>query len=420
MRIAFAHYNQLDDISGVTSWLVALALFLRQQQWEVAVHVHDLCAAHERSPLQQALEAADISFWRARPSGNLRRDTKATVAFLNHWRPDVFLPQCKPQHYVAAAVAGRRGLPWGFTLHSDDPDYWGVIESLAPQRCNGRSICVSRHLQSTLAARGEERDAVVIPYGVSLPATHTHHRADPFHVVYSGRLWEHQKRTSLVVQSLIRACERGQGRVVATLIGDGYSRPRAEEMVREAGLEDRITFAGRLPFAAMEPILLRSQAILLMSDFEGLPVALLEAMAAGVVPVARAIASGIPEVVRPGETGLLVGEDPEEAASALLRLAEDPALWRRCSAASRQLVEERFQRDLSHRQWLALLQDLGRGAAPRYPIPNLQGVRLSQLAAPLLAPYRRPAPWQSGWLSAAVATQSARFKASLRSALGRG
>jgi glycosyltransferase involved in cell wall biosynthesis len=295
-----------------------------------------------------------------------------------------------------------------------------VIESLAPQRCNGRSICVSRHLQSTLAARGEERDAVVIPYGVSLPATHTHHCADPFHVVYSGRLWEHQNRTSLVVQSLIRVCQRGQGRVVATLIGDGYSRPRAEEMVREAGLEDRITFAGRLPFVALEPILLRSQAILLMSDFEGLPVALLEAMAAGVVPVARAIASGIPEVVRPGETGLLVGEDPEEAATALLSLAEDPALWQRCSRASRQLVEARFQRDLCHRQWLALLQDLGSGAAPRYPIPNLQGVRLSQLAAPLLAPYRRPAPWQSGRLRAAMATQSARFKASLRSALGRG
>ena len=420
MRIAFAHYNQSDDISGVTSWLVALALFLRQQQWEVAVHVHDLCDAQERSPLQQALEAADISFWRAPPTGNLRRDTKATLAFLNQWRPDVFLPQCKPQHYVAAAVAGRCGLPWGFTLHSDDPDYWGVIESLPPQRYNGRSICVSRHLQASLAARGEESEAVVIPYGVTLPATHSHHCADPFHVVYSGRLWEHQKRASLVVQSLIRACERGQGRVVATLIGDGYSRPRAEEMVREAGLADRITFAGRLPFAALEPILLRSQAILLMSDFEGLPVALLEAMAAGVVPVARAIASGIPEVVRPGETGLLVSEDPEEAATALLSLAEDPALWQRCSDASRQLVRERFQQDLCHHQWLTLLHELGSAAAPRYPIANLQGVRLSHLAAPLLAPYRHPAPWQAGRLREAMATQSARFKATVRAAIGRG
>jgi len=417
MRIAFAHYNKPEDISGVTSWLIGLALFLREQRCQVAVHVHDFCPADRRSPLQTALEPHGITFSRAPASGSLRRDGQATLAFLNRWRPDVFLPQCQSPHYLAAAVAGRAGLPWGFTLHSDDPDYWGVIESLPPQRYGGHSICVSRHLRTCLEQRGEEGDAVVIPYGVSLPTTRTRYGAEPFQVVYSGRLWEHQKRASLVVQSLIRACQRGEGRMRATLIGDGYSRAPSEEQVKAAGQQERITFTGRLPFAGVQEILLRSQAILLMSDFEGLPVALLEAMAAGVVPVVRAIASGIPEVVIPGETGLLVGEDPEEAATALLRLAQDPALWERCSQGARQLVAERFSRDNCHRQWLELLTNLAAPGAPRYPIRRLQGVRLGQLSAPLLAPYQRPGPWRTLAIGPALATGSARLKAAIKAGL---
>ena len=87
-------------------------------------------------------------------------------------------------------------------------------------------------------------------------------------------------------------------------------------------------------------------------------------MAAGVVPVVRSIPSGIPEVVRQRETGLLVSDDPEQAAAALGTLAADPALWQHCSAALRQLVEERFSSDHCHGQWLALVRELQATAKP--------------------------------------------------------
>jgi glycosyltransferase involved in cell wall biosynthesis len=333
----------------------------------------------------------------------------ATLAFLNTWRPDVFLPQCKPHHYIAAAIAGRCGLPWGLTLHSDDPDYWATASSLPPLRNGGKTICVSQHIQAELAQQGGESQAVVIPYGVSIPATTTHYSTHPFRVVYSGRLWEHQKRASLVVESLIRACQRSEA-ITATLIGDGYSRAACEQQVRDAGLGDRISFSGRLPFAGVQQILLQSQAILLMSDFEGLPVALLEAMAAGVVPVVRSIPSGIPEVVRQRETGLLVSDDPEQAAAALTALAEDHALWRRCSAASRQLVEERFSSDHCHGQWLALVRELQTTSKPTYPIVGLHGVRLSKLSPLLKAGYRRRRPWKSLRLRQRIFTSLAKIK----------
>ena len=118
MRIAFAHYNEADDISGVTSWLIQLARYLKGEGCSVAILLLDLCKPGEISPLELALRQGGIEIFKSPPTGSLRKDVNATLAFLNSWRPDVFLPQCKPHHYIAAAIAGRCGIPWGLTLHN--------------------------------------------------------------------------------------------------------------------------------------------------------------------------------------------------------------------------------------------------------------------------------------------------------------
>jgi glycosyltransferase involved in cell wall biosynthesis len=238
---------------------------------------------------------------------------------------------------------------------------------------------VSRHIRSELARRGIDRPALVIPCGVAIPAAPTRFRADPFQVVFSGRIWEHQKRASLVIQALISACRTG-GNIQATMIGEGYARQACEQQVAEAGLNEAIRFTGALTPAAVQERLLDAQAILLMSDFEGLPIALMEAMAAGVVPVVRAIPSGIPELVHHERTGLLVSEDPEEAARSLRRLADDPELWKRCSAASRNLVTAHYSNDASYLLWRRLLDELDQRfhAAAASPFP-LDGRRIEGL-----------------------------------------
>lgn len=254
-------------------------------------------------------------------------------------------------------------------------------------------VCVSRHIRDELNRRTGDGTASVIACGVAIPARTTRFRADPFQVVFSGRIWEHQKRASLVIQTLIRACG-ASGSVHATLIGDGYSRAACEQQVAEAGLGGAITFTGPLPPSQVHARLLEAQAILLMSDFEGLPIALLEAMAAGVVPVVRRIPSGIPELVDHERTGLLVSEDPAEAAGALQRLADDPELWRRCSTAARDLVAQHYSADSSYLQWRQLLGDLDRrfSEAPSnpYPIDSHRIDSLHRLAPSFTQEYKQP------------------------------
>jgi len=390
MRIAFAHYSMPDDISGVTTWLTTFASQLRGEGCDVAVHLHHSGEDLHSASILPALQAAGVEISIVPRQRSLLADMRQTLAFLDAWRPTVFLPQCRHAHVLAAAVAGRKGLPWAFTFHSDDPDYWAAAESFPPRLHGGRTVCVSRHISEQVRAAGLEEHPWVIPYGVPIPPQQVSFDAAPFRVAYSGRLWDHQKRIALVTDALIRACR--DPRLAATVIGEGHARSASELAVREAGLAETIRFTGSLPPAGVQSELARCQAILLMSDFEGLPIALLEAMALGVVPVVRAIPSGIPELVEHEHTGLLVSGDPQEAAQALQRLASDPALWERCSRNARARVSDHYSREASYATWCRLLDELHGQCSVSYPLGPAPPIDIRRLAPLLTASYRRPNP----------------------------
>ncbi|MGE5590083.1 MAG: glycosyltransferase family 4 protein [Bacillota bacterium] len=108
------------------------------------------------------------------------------------------------------------------------------------------------------------------------------------------------------------------------VIGDGPEGAALRHLAHDLGLGEAIVWAGEQPDAAR--LLPALDAFALSSVKEGLPLTLLEAMAAG-VPVAATAVGGVPEAVEDGRTGLLVPpRDPEALAEAMLRLAaSEPA-----------------------------------------------------------------------------------------------
>ena len=422
MKVAFANYIKPDDISGVTTWLLTLAKRLQSDGISVAIHFAHNPGEDCRDTFQtrELLELGIHLSW-ATYKSSLNEDVKQTLQFLNHWQPDIFLPQCISAHYVAAAQAGMHGLPWVLTLHSDDPDYWAAVRSLGTNRHGGTIVSVSQHIQNKLINEGNHQPSSVIPYGVIIPAVSAQPKHDPFRVVFCGRIWEHQKRASLVIQTLIRACQANAS-IQATMIGEGYARPSCQEQVDAAGLSDAITFTGPLDPSQVQAHLEASQAILLMSDFEGLPVALLEAMAFGVVPVARNIPSGIPELVIHEQTGIIVSDDPDEAAQALLHLAADRALWLRCSAAARTLICDRYSQESSYGKWRLLLEELvQRRTTPSsspYPIDPRKIISRRHIDPLLLVNYQKKSVYRTKihhFLRTAVAQTKHRIKRLLTS-----
>jgi colanic acid/amylovoran biosynthesis glycosyltransferase len=367
VKIALAHYSASDDISGVTTWLIGFCDRLVLAGHEVVMHLHHFGDNPQQGSILPLLQRLNIHTHSVSRTGSLESDTRNTLQFLNQVQPDLFLPQCLHAHYLAAVLAGQVQLPWIFTMHSDDPDYWCVAEALTPELHGGSTVCVSQFLAHELRQRLPATQPRVIPCGIKLPRVTASFSDQPFRVVYSGRMVERQKCIQQVVYTLIHACQ-ASSQIEAHLIGDGPSRATCEQLVHQAGLADRIHFYGRIPADQVQPLLQRSQAILLMSDFEGLPVALLEAMAAGVVPVVRSIESGIPELVHHNRTGLLVANDPAEASAALVHLSHKPDLWQHCSSQARALVKASYSAGFCLDRWEQLIQEHEGSTRPHFPL----------------------------------------------------
>ncbi|MFN8525923.1 MAG: glycosyltransferase [Chloroflexota bacterium] len=122
--------------------------------------------------------------------------------------------------------------------------------------------------------------------------------------------------------------------------GDGPERGRLDALVQDRGLSGRVKLLGHRD--DVPDLLARCDVFVLPSLYEGLPLSVLEAMAAARPVVATAV-GGTDEAVADGETGLLVpARDSEALASGIRRILGAPALARRLAAAGRERVEREF------------------------------------------------------------------------------
>lgn len=147
---------------------------------------------------------------------------------------------------------------------------------------------------------------------------------------------------------LVYALAKLRGRPFqALIVGDGPDRPAVEAELRRLGLAGAVDLAGEREDVA--EILAASHVFVLSSRSEASPISVLEAMAAG-LPVVASRVGGLPELVVDGETGLLVSPgDPEELATALACLLDDPTLRERLGSAGRARVETLLGVSLSPR-----------------------------------------------------------------------
>ena len=356
-KIAIGYFGKDDDISGVTTWLVALVRKFLSSGWEVHCIVQHFGDHRTQGGLFKALQGEKVEFHWLMGKSYADDSARKTVRYLDKIQPDLFFPQVLVGFHHAAMHCQRLGLPFLFTIHSDDPLYWGLLDELSKQGFRGPVICVSEYLLQKASLLYPDIRFLCIPYGVDTTQGSASYCNASFRIVYSGRLVVEQKRILTVVSTMIGLC-RKYPMVECSLLGEGNCRDRIVKMIAEAGLESRIQLKGRLGRDEVSRELNASQALLLLSDYEGLPLAVLEAMAVGVVPIARRIESGIPEIVREGETGYLVDDDPEDVFKAVGEMIANPEAWQSRSKAARELVLSSYSRDSSHLKWEALVEEM--------------------------------------------------------------
>jgi glycosyltransferase involved in cell wall biosynthesis len=194
-----------------------------------------------------------------------------------------------------------------------------------------------------------EPNIVVQPYAVSV--SHSLNRnyslpQQPLQLVYAGRLSERQKRISDLVH-LVNALEQEGVNFQLCIIGDGSDKEILRRQIRalDQAARQRVRLEESLPPNQMPEVWRSADISILVSEYEGASIVMLEAMAQGCVPVVTRV-SGTAAVIRPGVNGFLspVG-DVAEMARIIKGLDDDRSRLAELGEKAHATIVERFSYD---------------------------------------------------------------------------
>jgi glycosyltransferase involved in cell wall biosynthesis len=325
----------LAEVGGAQSYVASLLPALAER-FDVAL------AAHGPGPLATAARDAGVRFI---PLRHLRRPLSPwrdllalgeLVRLFRRERPDIVHLNSSKALAVGRVAAVIARVPvrivtvhgWAFSARS--PLYRIAERILTP--LTTATICVSQNeLAVGLAARTCRADSsVVILNAVDVAGAPTAHLNGRLPQVVSVGRFRAPKDFPTLVEALGRL---DRETFQAVFVGDGPDR----ELIPADAPADLVGERDDVP-----ELLAASDLFVLSSRSEGLPISVLEAMAAGLPVVASAV-GGIPELVVDGETGRLVPPgDPEALGDVLRELLADPDLRQQMGAAGRARAEELF------------------------------------------------------------------------------
>jgi glycosyltransferase involved in cell wall biosynthesis len=365
-RIALVAYAMY--CGGMEAFLLRLGRYLRQQRCDVDVittiepgewfgrlaeldlrgfHVSGNSGSGILSPLQHSMRVRD------KLAGG-----DYDVAFLNHSRHAQACIGGLPDHMVVIPI-----------LHNDNEEIYRV--GCANADAWNVAVAVSPKVAESARKRVPRRPVLQILSGVELPdetlLAERPARGSSIRLVFIGRLEHHQKGV-LWLPEIYRTClDRGIDATL-TIVGDGPDAAQLQQRLADHSLGQRTQLLKGLAPEEVYRLLSQSHVLLMPSRFEGLPIALLEALACGCVPIVSRL-PGITDVaVTHGENGMLVEPaDLSGFADAVGSLARDRSLWSRMSGAARERASREFSVEGMGSSYLRLIQDARNGY---YPLPR--------------------------------------------------
>ena len=278
------------------------------------------------------------------------------------WRPDVVFAHGFSDHIWGRQAAVAEGVLRIFHVEHNSRERYTpqrLRQALALAAHTEASIGVSEGVRTSLVERGfAPQQCLAIPNGVALerfperllPARWQDRAGD---IAMASR-FARQKDHATLIHAL--ALLRARGMTPALhLAGAGSMRlqRQAQALVRRLGLQSQVHFLGNV--ADLPERLAATQVFVLSTRWEGMPLALVEAMAAGCACIGTDVV-GVREVIEHENTGLLVPPDDAGAlAEALQRLLQNPALAQQLGQAARQRALSAHGRERMWQRYRALL-----------------------------------------------------------------
>jgi glycosyltransferase involved in cell wall biosynthesis len=339
---------------GLERVVAMLAVGQRQR----GVHVAAVLTPAEAvgHPFLARLDALEIGFTPlAVGARSYMREYQSLGTLVKQLRPGVVHTHGYRADVIAGAVARAYRVPTVSTVHGFTGGgikirLWERVQCFALRRADA-VIAVSRPLVDRLVRAGVPRTRIhCVPNGFAPTEQMIARsdarlklgiRADAIVVAWVGRLsWE--KGADVMLRAIAECNPSWQ----LSIIGDGPERETLRAQAAALGITNRVTWHGLVPNAGS--LLAAFDAYVLSSRTEGTPIALFEAMNAG-VPVVATSVGGVPDVLGPAEGVLVPPEHPQMIAQALDEIAMRP------SAATQRslLARDKLAHSFGSASWLA-------------------------------------------------------------------
>lgn len=288
----------------------------------------------------------------------------ALVRLCREFKPDVLVAHGFSEHLWGRYAGLLAGVPCLVHVeHNSRERYtpWRRAQTRWLAARTARIVGCSEGVRQVLLAMGmPPGKTIAIPNGIRLEpfgdATITPPANRVPGIVMASRL-SRQKDHATLLRALAVLRERGLTPPLL-LAGDGKPRYRKplERLCEALGLQDQVTFLGLC--RNVPELLLGHRISVLATHYEGMPLALIEGMAAGCVPIGSAV-TGVQELIDDGVDGLLVAEsDPVALADAIERALRDDALANRLGAAARDAALTRHSREQMNARYEAMFLEL--------------------------------------------------------------
>ena len=368
------HVVSVPGVGGAQSWVAGITSRLSKMGYRVSIACPDDASSVSHFNGCGEVIPTKVRYSKLTPWSDLRyfvellsllRDRRFDVVHLSAAKAALYGRLAARAASVPIVIFNAHGFPFHDFLNPAARITLATIEKLLSRYCTDMVVCCGEAVRAYALSNNIAPSSrlVTIENGVEIPESLPERDAArrtlglPLEtpvIVTVGRL-ARQKAPENFLQAAASVSREVPG-VRFLVVGDGPLKSRLQALAEHLGIATSVQFLG---FREDVPLILRAADIFaLFSRWEGLPLTILEAMAAERPVVATAVDGNV-EAVQHGRTGLTSpAEDIDQFAKNLTTLAREPDRARKMGTAGRRLVEERFCVERMARQLSDLYQRL--------------------------------------------------------------
>jgi len=371
LKVIFCTYDGKNVINGINVWLIRLLPDLKKNGIDINV-IAITWAPKDECTAIPILESHGINCDIVDSKRYTEREVRWILDYINESNPDVFVANNMLPAFYASKWIQKANIPSvcvihtsGFWFNNIKKDFLSKNNDFAFKAI----VPVSDYLFSMIKLLSNNSIIKKIPCGVPVPVNKNNHpNKKLFKIAYIGRLAQEEKNISSVIRAFCETVTALPG-VEAAVYGAGPDVEIVNQILGEFNYPDRVILKGNLTPAEIQNELSQLHAIVLMSDYEGLPVSLMEAMAFGVVPVCTRIKSGVPELLIENTTGLYI-DSPAYLAEKISYLKGDAVAWELLSTNAKNHIEQYFSAQKCTIDWVRLFYELAPAKTEKIKIPR--------------------------------------------------